>query len=100
MQMFALIALSLFIVLVVGGVFVNVFLYTRGAVGKHDRMSEMASVTLSQEASADAEDLYYLGIGSTDHTMSNYMRKTLAVFAAAILAVCLIGAFLLNLIVR
>lgn len=99
MLMFALIALGCFIVLVIA-VRVNVFLYTSGAVRGDDRMSGLEAVTLSQEASAEAENRYYLGIGTTDNTMSNYTRKTLVFFGAAILVVSLLGASLLSIFLR
>lgn len=96
--MVGLIALIFFVALVVGGVFVNVFLYTRGVVSSRSRMGELAAVTLSQEASTEAEDLFYLGIGMHDETMNNYMRKTLVAFGAAILVVSLLGAAAFNLV--
>jgi hypothetical protein len=79
--------------MIVGGVYVNMYLYTQGAFGPH-RSRRLSTVQLRQEAIA--EDQYYMSIGATDKQMGDYAKRSIIGFVSVLFLVVMIGVLYLN----
>jgi hypothetical protein len=106
MVLLALLSVLFFVMLVVGGIWVNAYLYAHGALhgGKirRGRRPSLGTASFSQTAtlptSAAASDLYYGGIGVQNEDraslpMRRFILYTLAILISlVVLAVLMLGA--------
>jgi hypothetical protein len=87
--------------LIVFGVIVNVYLYSRGAIfrrGRPGRMRTLETMVLSQEAVADHN--FSLSLGVNDSEVNSYLRRLLACFVWGLAILGLLVAFLVSTLTR
>ena len=106
MTVFALVFVLLFIMLIVGGILLNLYLYAHGAfnrgTGRRIRARRLGAASFSQTGTVpileSAPDLYYGGAGVRyTNSMSAYSRKLLLyglgfIVSLVVLAVLVLGA--------
>lgn len=84
-----LITVGIVVILIVSGVVVNMYFYSRGAISRHLRALPVADETIMEGALPGRPQ-------ASDQAMGSYVRKWLIIFLVAIFALLALLAVFLN----